>query len=82
MTRTKQAPPSRTTMVADIASLETRMEIMVRAVEKAAADLSELRESLAFLSGNRRAAFAWGGLFLSLLGGGVGAAVAALLDHR
>jgi len=82
MTRAKQNPASRTAIVADIAALETQMASVVRAVEKAGADLAELRENLAFLRGNRKAAFAWGGLILSLLGGGVGAAVTALLDHR
>lgn len=69
-------------MVADIAALQTQMESVTRAVEKAAAELAGLRENLAFLRGNRKAALAWGGLLLSLLGGGVGAALNALLNHK
>ncbi len=81
MTRTRAAA-SKATIVADIAALEVQMATVVRAVEKAAADLAELRETLAFLRGNRKAAFAWGGLILSLLGGAVGAGVTALLGPR
>jgi hypothetical protein len=58
------------------------MASVVRAVEKAAIDLADLRETLAFLKGNRKAAFAWGGLFLSLVGGVIGAIVTALIDRR
>jgi len=82
MPRAKTSPASPGAILADIAALETQMSTVVRAVEKAAVDLAELRESLAFLKGNRRAAFAWGGLFLSLLGGGIGAAVTALIERR
>ena len=82
MTRAKSAPASRGAMLADIAALEIQMAGVARAVEKAGQDLAELREDLAFLRGSRKAAFAWGGLFLSLMGGGIGAAITALLDRR
>jgi len=82
MTRAKAVPASRGAILADIAALEIQMAAVMRAVEKAGIDLAELREDLAFLRGNRKAAFAWGGLFLSLMGGGIGAAITALLDHR
>ena len=82
MPRGTHTPATRTTIVADIAALEVQMATVIRSVEKASVDLAELRESLAFLRGNRKAAFAWGGLLLSLLGGGVGAAVTAFLGQR
>jgi len=82
MTRTSHPPASRTAIVADIAALQAQMESVSKAVEKAVVELAALRESLAFLRGNRKAAFAWGGLLLSLLGGVVGAAVTALLNQR
>jgi hypothetical protein len=82
MPRAKQNPTSSGAILADIAALETQMASVVRAVEKAAIDLADLRETLAFLKGNRKAAFAWGGLFLSLVGGVIGAIVTALIDRR
>jgi hypothetical protein len=73
---------TRAAIIADIAALQTQVDAMSKALDKAAADLAALRESLAFLRGNRKAALAWGGLLLSLLGGGVGAAVNALVSNR
>ena len=82
MTRAKQPPGSRGAILADIAALEIQMAGVVRAIEKASTDLAELRETLAFLRGNRRAALAWGGIFLSLIGAAVGGAVTALIERR
>jgi len=82
MTRAKQNPASRGAILADIAALEIQMAGVMRAVEKASTDLAELREMLAFLRGNRKAAFAWGGLFLSIVAAAVGAGVTALIERR
>lgn len=82
MPRASAASHHRAAIVADVAALQIQMETMVKAVEKAAADLAELRENLAFLRGNRKAALAWGGLILSLFGGIGGAAIDALLSRR
>lgn len=82
MTRVPSTVHTRSSIVADIAALQVQMESMAKAVDKAAADLADLRESLAFLRGNRKSALAWSGLILSLFGGVGGAVVDALLNRR
>lgn len=82
MPRAPAAAHSQAAIVADIAALQVQMQAMIKAVEKAAVDLAELREDLAFLRGNRKAALAWSGLILSLVGGIGGAAIDALLSRR